>query len=256
MTTPMLPDPALPWPIPMAAVALIAESEGLRLTAYRCPAGRPTIAYGETDGVQMGDTCTKEQADRWLLEDLQDRTQQVRALCTRSPGANELGSLVSLAYNIGVGALAGSTALRQHNSGDHLAAARAICLWDKARVGGVLTVLPGLTARRAREMALYLTPDEPSAAAQPVPQAVEAESSIAASPIIKGGATTVGAGVVAALAEARDALGPLGTGLTAAKDFAASVLGIPPGWVLPAVLIGAGAVVVRWRWRQRSGGWC
>ena len=34
-----LPAPTLPWPIPMAAVATIAESECLELVAYRCPAG-------------------------------------------------------------------------------------------------------------------------------------------------------------------------------------------------------------------------
>ena len=172
MAVPTLyPDRVLPWPIPMAAVALIAEAEGCRLNAYRCPAGVPTIGWGETDGVQMGDSCTQEQADRWLLEDLQERTRAVQALCTSTPSRNELGALVSLAYNIGVAALAGSTALRQHNSGDHLAAARALGLWDKARVGGVLTVLPGLTARRAREMALYLTPDDHTAQPQPIPQA-------------------------------------------------------------------------------------
>ena len=249
-----LPDPSLPWPIPMVAVALIAESEGLRLTAYRCPAGVPSIGYGETDGVRMGDTCTREQADRWLCEDLTDRTKAVRAMCTVDPSANELGALVSLAYNIGLEALRKSTALRLHNAGDHPSASRAICLWDKARVAGTLTVLPGLTARRAREQALYLTPDEPSA--QPMPQAVEAESSVAASPIAQSGAVTAGAGLIAALTEARDALGPLGEGLAAAKTFAATALGIPPQWVLPAVMIGAGVIVVRWRLKQRGGGWC
>jgi len=190
-----LPDPSLPWPIPLAAVAIIAESEGLRLAAYRCPAGVPTIGWGETDGVRMGDTCTREQADRWLLEDVTDRTKAVRAMCTRDPSANELGALVSLAYNIGVEALRKSTALRQHNAGDHLAASRAICLWDKARVGGVLTTLPGLTARRAREQALYLTPDE--SVPQPVPQAVEAESPITSSPVARTGATITAGGEAA-----------------------------------------------------------
>ncbi len=248
-----LPDPSLPWPIPMAAVALIAEAEGLRLVAYRCPAGVPTIGWGETDGVRMGDTCTKEQADRWLCEDLTERAQAVRKMCTVDPSLNELGGLTSLSYNIGIEALRGSTALRLHNAGDHQAASRAICLWDKAKVDGVLTTLPGLTARRAREQAMYLTPDEPSA--QPMPQAVEAESKVAASPIAQSGAATAATGVVAALVEARDALGPVGAGISAAKEFAANILGIPPSWVLPAVLIGAGLVVVQWRVKQRSGGW-
>lgn len=248
-----LPDPSLPWPVPLEAVRLIAESESLALTAYRCPAGVPTIGWGETDGVQMGDTCTQEQADRWLLEGLTERATAVRQACTTAPSANELGAFVSLAYNIGVEAFKGSTALRLHNAGDHAGASRAICLWDKARVNGVLTVLPGLVARRAREQALYLTSSAPSSA--PMPQAVEAESKIAASPILQGGTVTAGAGILAALAEARESLGPVGDVFKAARSFLADAVGVPPSWVLPGVLIGAGIVVIRWRLAQRRGGW-
>jgi GH24 family phage-related lysozyme (muramidase) len=93
-----LPDAGLPWPLPLDAVRLIAESEGLRLAAYLCPAGVWTIGWGETDGVQPGDTCTKEQADRWLCEDLTDRAKAVRELCTSAPSRNELGALVSLSF--------------------------------------------------------------------------------------------------------------------------------------------------------------
>lgn len=249
-----LPDPSLPWPIPLAAVALIAEAEGCRLHAYRCPAGVWSIAWGETDGVHPGDTCTQEQADRWLCEDLEGRTKAVRAMCTVVPSRNELGALVSLAYNIGIEALRGSTALRQHNAGQHEAAARAICLWDKARVNGVLTTLPGLTARRAREQALYLTPDVPAAQA-PLPQAVEAESNLVKSPIAQGGSAITITGIVAAAAEAKDALGPVGEALQAARHVLADVLGVPPSWVLPILLIAVGAVVINARLKQRREGW-
>ncbi len=249
-----LPSPALPWPIPIAAVALIAQSEGCRLRAYRCPAGIPTIGWGETDGVRMGDVCTQDQADQWLLEDLQERTRKVAALCAVSPGGNELGAMVSLAYNIGLGAFAKSTVLKAHNAGDHQAAGRAFGLWNKARVGGALTVLAGLTSRRAREAALYLTPEEvpdvPS-----MPQAVAAESAAAGSPILQGGATTAGVGVVAALTEARGSLGPVGEAVGTARSFLLDTLGLPAEWLLPALLIAVGAVVVRWRLRQRSEGW-
>lgn len=256
-----LPDPSLPWPIPMAAVAIIAESEGLRLRAYRCPAGVPTIGWGETDGVRMGDSCTKEQADRWLLEGLVDRTKAVRALCTRDPSLNELGALVSLAYNIGLGdanrspqvpGLATSTALRQHNAGNPEAAARAITLWDKARVNGVLTTLPGLTARRAREQALYLTPDEPTA--QALPQAVEAETSLVSSPMAQSGVVVAGAGALEAVRQLGDQLGGLKAPIEAARSVLVDVLGIPTQLILPIVLIVAGAVVLHWRRQQRLQG--
>ena len=249
-----LPDPSLPWPIPMAAVALIAESEGLRFAAYRCPAGVPTIGWGETDGVRMGDTCTKDQADRWLLEDLQERSAAVRAACANPPGPNELGAFVSLAYNIGIDAFRKSTALRLHNAGDHAGASRAICLWDKAKVNGVLTVLNGLTARRAKEQALYLTPDESVAA--PMPQAVEAESKIASSPIVQGGVTTTaGGGLLVALEAIKGDMGALGDWARTVRGFLSDSVGVPPEWVLPGLLMIAGVVVVRWRLKQRAGGW-
>ena len=249
-----LPDPALPWPIPMAAVALIAESEGLRLAAYRCPAGVPTIGWGETDGVRMGDTCTKEQADRWLFEDLTERADAVRAACTNPPSSNELGAFVSLSYNIGLAAFRKSTALRLHNAGDHAGASRAICLWDKARVDGVLVALKGLTARRAKEQALYLTPDEPAAA--PMPQAIEPESKIAASPIVQGGVTTTaGGGLLVAMEAMKGDVGTIGEWARAVRTFLAESVGVPPEWVLPGLLMIAGVVVIRWRLKQRSNGW-
>lgn len=246
------PDPKLPWPIPMEAVALIAESEGCRLKAYRCPAGVPSIGWGETQGVKMGDTCTQEQADRWLLEDLQERAGAVGAMCTIEPTPAELGAMVSLAYNIGLEGFRKSTVLRQHNAGNRQAAARAFGLWNKARVHGVLTELPGLTARRAREAALYLTGDEP---AQAMPQAVEAESKVSKSPIAQSGAVTAGAGILAGLSSLGESVGAIKAPLDAAKSVMVDTLGIPPDWILPLVLIAVGVIVVRWRLKQREGGW-
>lgn len=255
----LLPDPNLPWPIAMAAVAEIAESEGLRLKAYRCPAGVWTIAWGETDGVRPGDTCSKEQADRWLLEDVTDRAKAVRRMCTVEPSENELGALVSLAYNIGLDGLRRSTALRQHNAGNRQAAARAFALWNKARNPrtGQLEVLDGLTARRAREAALYLTPDDPADAGA-MPQAVEAESSLARSPINAGGAAAVGLGGVTAITQVADqaqqASGALAT-IKSATLQVADFVGVPPGVLLALGLIAVGWLVISNRVRQRREGW-
>lgn len=255
MTRP-LPDPALPWPIPMEAVALIADAEGLRLKAYRCPAGVWTIGWGETQSVKPGDTCTKEEADRWLVDDLQDRTDAVRAMCTRAPSPSELGALVSLAYNVGVDGLKKSTVLRQHNAGNRQAAARAFGLWNKAkREGGAdLVELPGLTARRARESALYLTDDEDEAPTR-MPQAVEAESNPITGGIGKAAAVVVGAPVVELATQASDGIAVLKPAITAARDFVAGTLGVPTQWVVPMLIAIAGILVIRWRLKQRAEGW-
>jgi lysozyme len=264
-----LPDPSLPWPVPREVVALIAEREqgphgGPAFVAYRCPAGVWTIGWGETDGVRPGDRCTPEQADRWLLEDLEERTRAVRDLCTVEPSPNELGAMVSLAYNIGLGAFATSTVLRRHNAGDRQAAARAFALWNKARNprNGALEVLNGLTIRRSLEAALYLTPES---GFERMPQAVEVESKLSASPIAQGGTATVVLGGLAAANELAPALERAAGGLEATRGFVASArgvveglsgfIGIPPGLLLAAALIGVGFWVVRVRRQQRREGW-
>lgn len=254
-----LPDPTLPWPIAMAAVAEIANSESLRLKAYRCPAGVWTIGWGETDGVQPGDTCTKAEADRWLLEDLTGRAAAVRALCTVEPSENELGAMVSLAYNIGVDAFRRSTVLRQHNAGNRQAAARAFGLWNKARNPrtGQLEVLDGLTARRQREAALYLTPDDDERP-EPMPQAVEGDSNLTRSPINATGAAAVGMGGLTALTQVADQAEQASGALASVKGAVhqvADFIGLPPGLLLALGLIAVGFIVMQQRSKQRREGW-
>lgn len=257
-----LPDPNLPWPLPMRAVAMIAEHEGCRLRAYKCPAGVPTIGWGETDGVRMGLVWTQAEADRRFLDSLEDFTAQVQAMLTEYATPNQLGALVSLAYNIGPAALRKSTVLRQHNAGRPEAAARAFALWNKARVKGVLTELAGLTRRRAAEAAMYLQADDETPPER-MPQAVAPETSIAVSPIARAGATTVGAGLVTGLGSVGDAVdvdalqthvGQVATVTAQVKGIAADA-GIDPQLALALVLVAAGGAVMWWRHRQRAEGW-
>lgn len=255
-----LPDPSLPWPIPMGAVALIAEFESCRLRAYRCPAGVWTLGWGETDGIAPGMVWSQAQADQRFCDSLTAFTHQVQALLQAHAEPNPLGALVSLAYNIGIGAFGRSSVLKAHNAGDEQAAARAFGLWNKARVNGALTVLAGLTRRRAAEAALYLTP-EPGEQVQRMPQAVAVESSLKASPIAQGGVATVAGGAAAVapalapvLEQAEAARGTVAT-LRALAEQAHEFLGFPPVVLLGVVLIVAGWLVVRWRAKQRAQGW-
>lgn len=246
------PDPALPWPIVYEAVQLIADSESLRLTAYRCPTGIWTVGWGETDGVKPGDTCTKEQADRWLCEDLIDRVKEISEMAPQGATANQTGALVSLAYNIGLEALRKSTVLRKHNEGDFMAASRAFGLWNKAKNPntGKLEEFAGLTARRAKESAMYLQPDD--GFAFDMPQVVSNESTLAKSPIVLGSAGTAGTGTVVAIGAAfGDQIAPV---IKQAKDFA-DQLNVNPLHVLAAVLIVAGLVGLYNRFKQRDQGW-
>ena len=255
MSTPAkLPSPDLDWPILRAGVELIATREGCRLIAYRCPAGIWTCGWGETDGVTPRTRWTQEFADARFCDSLGERAEAVRTMCTREPTEHQLAALTSLAYNIGNQALRTSSVLKAHNRGDDQAAARAFALWNKARVGGVLKPLAGLTSRRAAEAALYLTPDDEDLAAA-MPQEVAPESTIAASPIATSGAVTAGAGVLALVSEAQQQVQPVGDLIRGLKAICTDILGVPPSAGVALVLLATGGAVMWWRWQQRKQGW-
>ena len=155
MMTETLPDKNLPWPILWEGVEEIARSEGCRLQAYQDIAGVWTIGWGETQGVQADGQWTQGEADRNLCTRLNWFAGHVRRLLKIKTSPRQFAALVSLAYNIGVNAFAGSSVLRYHNTGDFDAAAATFALWNKARIKGSLQPVAGLTSRRAREADLY-----------------------------------------------------------------------------------------------------
>jgi len=247
------------WPIPWASVEDIARWEDCRTAAYRCPAGTPTIAWGETENIRLDMQWTEDQCDARFFQQIVRYTRKVEALLDKEANANQLGALVSLSYNIGLGALARSTVLRKHNEGDFEAAGRAFGLWNKAKnpTTGTLEPMGGLTARRAAETALYLQPagDMPTVR---MPQAVEAESSLTKSPINIGGAVTAVTGTAAGASAINEHLGSANSFLTSVKGFAANVaevVGLPPGLLVALILVGAGLTIMHWRRKQRDGGW-
>ena len=153
--------PALdpPWLEP--ALKLIREFEGLRLDAYICPAGIPTIGYGTTimDGrsVRLGDKITKAEAEQLLSEQVQQNyAKQLFQLIpplAKCP-ANQQAALISWTYNVGLGAVEESTLRKRLLAGEvpGKVAAEELPKWNK----GDGKVLPGLVRRRAAELSLFL----------------------------------------------------------------------------------------------------
>jgi len=136
-----------------AGLKIVKDSEGLRLKAYLCPAKVWTIGYGSTGAhVKPGMVITEARAEELLREDL---ARFEKAVAEAAPDAtdNQFAAMVSLAFNIGEKAFAGSTVLRKHKAADHHGAAEAFKMWNKG--GG--KVLPGLVKRRAVEAQLYRT---------------------------------------------------------------------------------------------------
>jgi lysozyme len=139
-----------------ACRALVREFETCRLQAYLCPAGVPTIGVGHTRGVKLGDTCSVQQADIWLTQDLEDAAASVASLATAPLTQGQFDALASFVFNLGQRRLAESTLLILLNKGRVDAAADQFRLWVHAKVDGKDVVLPGLVKRRALERAMFL----------------------------------------------------------------------------------------------------
>lgn len=125
-------------------IALIGAFEGLRLYAYRDPVGIPTICYGETYGVRMGDRASREECTEMLRNSIILTHQRIAPCFTREVPAGLLVASVDLAYNAGPRAFCSSTMLRKANAGDFTGACNELPKWVKA--GG--QTLPGLVKRR------------------------------------------------------------------------------------------------------------
>ena len=136
-------------------LALIRQFEGLRLSAYKCAAGVPTIGWGTTKGVKMGQTITRDEADRLLLEDAQRFADHVKALVKVPLNQNQTDALVSFVYNVGPAAFGKSTMLKLINQGLLEDAANQFVRWNRAGD----QVLAGLTRRRMAERDLFLRAD-------------------------------------------------------------------------------------------------
>jgi len=135
-----------------AGLNLIKEFEGCKLTAYICPAGVLTIGYGSTGPhVVPGMTITQEEAETLLRDDLRRFEEGVEQLVEVPLNDNQFSALVSFAFNLGLGALSGSTLLRLLNEGNYAAVPAQLARWNKS--GG--KVLAGLTRRREAEGKLW-----------------------------------------------------------------------------------------------------
>jgi lysozyme len=138
-------------------LALIRESEGLVLKAYLCPAGVWTLGHGHTKGVKPGDTCTREQAEQWLLEDVGEAIDTLMGMVEVPLNQGEVDALVSFVFNFGAGKFRTSTLLRLLNEGEFAQASAQFPRWVNGTnpKTGLREVLPGLVKRRAAEKALF-----------------------------------------------------------------------------------------------------
>ena len=101
-------------------IALIRKWEGLRLNAYLCGAGKPTIGWGSTfyengSKVELGDKITIDRADKMLHFMCNMFNDAISKMVTSNINDNQRGALLSFVFNIGAGNLKKSTLLKKVN---------------------------------------------------------------------------------------------------------------------------------------------
>lgn len=137
--------------------SLIEEFEGIKLTAYKCPKGIPTIGIGSTryeDGrkVKLGDEISLEYAEILYEREIDKVRKEVDQLVVPNLTKNQEDALISFAYNVGITAFKSSTLLEKVNRDPYSnSIKREFMKWttsDGRR-------LKGLIKRRKAEVDLY-----------------------------------------------------------------------------------------------------
>ncbi len=136
-----------------AALVALALSEGYTSNAVQpLPGDKPTIGFGTTGGVRMGDTITPPKALERKLRDVQAFEGALKQCVNVPLYQHEYDAYVSLSYNIGSKAFCGSTLVRKLNAQDYAGACKELLRWDKFKGKPVR----GLTLRREREYKLCM----------------------------------------------------------------------------------------------------
>ncbi len=154
-----------------SAIQMIKHHEGVRTKPYRCPAllwtvgvghvidpTHATVKYEERKNLPIPEgwdrVLSMGEVDALLAEDLRRFERGVARLCPASVNSQGIfDSLVSFAFNVGLGNLQRSSLRMKTNRGELEDAADEFLKWTKA--GG--RVLPGLVKRRQDERSMYLS---------------------------------------------------------------------------------------------------
>ena len=145
----------------MQGITAISDHEGFRDRPYKDVAGFWTIGYGhKLKSGEWWDRITPEFARELLVQDVGIAEDAVNAYVTVPLSQPQFDALVSLAYNIGVGAFKRSTLLQKLNAGDYDGALAQFALWRRA--GG--QVVQGLVNRRAAEAQMFASGTQGSVA--------------------------------------------------------------------------------------------
>lgn len=111
-----------------AITEVVQHNEGLSLAAYKDSAGIPTICYGETKGVKMGQRATLSDCQKQLIESAGEHAKALDGLPMQLSDVALIGS-VDFIYNVGVAGFNGSAVKRHLKNLDYAAAGKAVLNW-------------------------------------------------------------------------------------------------------------------------------
>lgn len=142
----------------LVCASCVGGFEGLWLTAKpdNLAGGLPTVCYGETEGVKIGDKYTKEQCTEMLANKLPRYWAEIAPYIKVDTSDNEKIAYTSFSYNVGSGAFRKSTTLKKLNAGDHAGACKGLLAYNRTKSKGYVQ---GLANRREKEVKICLTPD-------------------------------------------------------------------------------------------------
>lgn len=125
-----------------AGLVSIVGFEGFSEKAYIPVEGDvPTIGFGSTEGVKMGDTITVPKAIERLHRDT-EKAESAIGRCVKVPLAQrEYDAFTSFSFNVGAEAFCSSTLVKKLNAGDYAGACSELKRWvyvDGRRVQGLV----------------------------------------------------------------------------------------------------------------------
>ncbi len=130
---------------------LIRNFEGCETDAYQDSVGVWTIGYGHTKGVEEGQTCSFEDAEIMLSQEMEEYEGYINDMVKVDLQQHEFDSLVAWVYNLGPTNLGESTMLKVLNGGQFDRVPDEMKRWNRA--GG--EVLAGLVRRRQAESLMF-----------------------------------------------------------------------------------------------------
>lgn len=140
------------------AASIAAGAEGLYQKFYYDPVGILTVCYGHTGDVKKDKVYSRAECEALLTSDMQKAITIVDQ-CVPGLPDKVLAAFGDAVFNMGPTIACDtrrSMAANYLKNRDLVAACNQLPRWDKARVGGVMVALPGLTKRRAKERDLCL----------------------------------------------------------------------------------------------------